>query len=125
MAAWRLSEGLPCNLEVSTAKAWTSDAHDRICWHAHGVFGGVGSTVDDGVLPLYTFRSKVQQLYLGDAVYHLGKVADEVEKFPPPEKSKGKPLGIWNPELRQIPTWQPWRDYFMKKYSDAGGASSS
>ena len=26
-AAWRLSQGLPCDMEVAIAKAWTSDAH--------------------------------------------------------------------------------------------------
>ncbi len=55
-AAWRLSENLPCDLEVAIAKAWTSDSHERACWNAHQVFAGVGYTVDDGVIPLYSRR---------------------------------------------------------------------
>ncbi|MBW2091061.1 MAG: acyl-CoA dehydrogenase, partial [Deltaproteobacteria bacterium] len=28
-AVWKLSEGLPCDMEVAMAKAWTSDSHER------------------------------------------------------------------------------------------------
>ncbi|MFC1929201.1 acyl-CoA dehydrogenase family protein [Chloroflexota bacterium] len=110
-AAWKLSEGLPYDMEVAIAKAWTSDAHERACWRAHQVLAGVGYTIDAGVLPLYSRRAKSQQLYLGDTAYHLKKVAEQVEKWPAPEKPKGKPLGIWDkPEEEQIPAWQPWRE---------------
>jgi alkylation response protein AidB-like acyl-CoA dehydrogenase len=109
-AAWKLSQGLPSDLEVAIAKAWTSDAHERACWRAHQVHAGVGYTIDAGVLPLYSRRAKTQQLYLGDSAHHLEKVAQQIEKWPVPEKFKGKPLGLWNvPEEKQIPAWQPWR----------------
>jgi len=94
-AAWRLSEGLPCDMEAAIAKAWTSDAHERACWYAHQVLAGVGYTVNDGVLPLYSRRGKSAQLYLGDTTHHLDKIAQQVDNWPAPEMPRGKPLGLW------------------------------
>lgn len=94
-AAWRLSEGLPCDMEVAIAKAWTSDAHERACWYAHQVLAGVGYTVNDGVLPLYSRRAKSAQLYLGDTAHHLDKIAQQVDNWPAPEMPRGKPLSLW------------------------------
>jgi len=114
-AAWKLSENLPCDFEVAVAKAWTSDAHERACWDAHQVFAGVGYTVDDGVMPLYSRRGKAQQLYLGNSAYWLSKVARQIDKWPAPEKPRGKPRGLWNiSEEEQIPAWQPWRERWEK-----------
>ena len=105
-AAWKLSQGLPADIDVAMAKAWVSDAHERACWRAHQVYGGVGYTVHDGVLPLYSRRGKALQLYLGDAKHHLKKVAKELEKWPEPTKPKGKPLGLWDGvEEQRIPDW--------------------
>ncbi|MFC1864430.1 acyl-CoA dehydrogenase family protein [Chloroflexota bacterium] len=112
-AAWKITEDLPCDYEVAIAKAWASDAHERACWRAHQVHAGIGYTVDAGVLPLYSRRAKGQQLYLGDTAYHLEKVANQLEKWPTPEKPRGKPLGIWDvPEDEQVPAWQPWRERY-------------
>ena len=110
-AAWKLSEGLPCDMEVAIAKAWTSDAHEEACWRAHQVHAGVGYTMDAGVLPLYSRRGKSQQLYLGDTPYHLRKVIEQMDTWPAPEKPRGKPLGIFGgPEDEQMPAWRPWRE---------------
>ncbi len=109
-AAWMLSEGLPCDMEVAIAKAWASDAHERVCWDAHQVHAGVGFTIDAGTLPLYSRRAKSLQLYLGDSSYHLKKVAEQIDKWSAPEKPRGKPCGFWNTlEEEQVPAWQPWR----------------
>jgi len=111
LAAWRLSEGLPSDLDVAIAKAWTSDAHERACWRAHQVFAGVGSTEAMHVMPLYTRRGNLAQFYLGDTDFHLEKVADELEKLKSPERPKGKPLGLWDkPEEDPVPIWEPWRE---------------
>ena len=105
-AAWRLSEGLPCDMEVAIAKAWASDALERACWYAHQVLSGVGYTVNDGVLPLYSRRAKSAQLYLGDTAYHLEKIAQQVDKWPAPEMPKGKALGLWEEaDQTRIPDW--------------------
>lgn len=105
-ACWKLSQGMPCDMEVAIAKAWASDAHERVCWFAHQVFAGVGYTVLDGVVPLYSRRGKTMQLYLGDTAFHKEKIVQQLEQWPAPEKPKGKPLGLWDgdPELI-IPDW--------------------
>ncbi len=108
-AAWMLSEDMSCDMEVAMAKAWTSDAHERACFYTHSVYAGVGATLES-TPPLYTRRALTQKLYLGDSSYHLEKVAKEVEKWPAPERPRGKPLGIWNiRDEEQIPAWEPWR----------------
>jgi alkylation response protein AidB-like acyl-CoA dehydrogenase len=110
-AAWMLSENIPCEMEVSMAKARTNDALEDAFWNAHQVLAGVGFTTQDGVLPLYTKRGRADSLYLGDADYHLEKIAQQIEKWPAPEVPKGKPLGIFDmPEDLQTPAWDIWRD---------------
>ena len=112
-AAWKLSDNLPCDFEVAAAKGWTSDAHERAGWYAHQVHAGIGYTLDAGVLPLYSRRGKGQQLYLGDTAYHLKKVAEQIEKWPAPDKPQGKALGLWDiPQEDQVPAWQPWRERY-------------
>ena len=125
-AAWKLTEGLPADFEVAVAKAWTSDGHERTCWAAHQVHAGVGYTVDDGVLPLFSRRGKGQQLYLGDTPYHLKKVAAAMDRWPAPQEPRGKPLGLWEtPEEDQVPAWKPWReryDAIQKRKADRARA---
>ncbi len=93
-AAWKLSENLPCNSEVAIAKAWTSDAHVRACWRAHQVLSGVGQTTKHGLLPLYSRRAKVAQIYLGDSTYWRRKIAQQIDGWVL-EMPTGKPLGLW------------------------------
>lgn len=114
-AAWLLSEGKESNLEVSIAKSWVSEGNERICWHGHQVLAGVGSTNAAGTLPIYTRLGSVSQYYLGSPEYHMEKVADEVEKLPPPDKPKGKALGLWKPGTQGYPGWDVWREYLQKK----------
>jgi alkylation response protein AidB-like acyl-CoA dehydrogenase len=110
-AAWMLSEDVPCDMEVSMAKARTNDASESALWNAHQVLAGVGFTTQDGILPLYTKRNKADTQYLGDTDYHLEKIAQHIEKWPAREKPKGKPLGIFNvPEDLQTPAWDIWRE---------------
>jgi alkylation response protein AidB-like acyl-CoA dehydrogenase len=115
-AAWMLSENIPCEMEVSVAKARTNDALEDAFWNAHQVLAGVGFTTQDGVLPLYTKRGRGDSLYLGDTAYHLEKIAQHIEKWPAPEVPKGKPLGIFDvPEDLQTPAWDIWRDQIKGK----------
>jgi len=69
LAAWRVSEGLPSQGEVSMAKAWTSGAYQRVCATAHQCHGAIGFTKEHD-LQLYTRRAKVQELTYGDANFH-------------------------------------------------------
>lgn len=105
-AAWKLSKGESADFEAAVAKAWSSDAYERVCWCAHQVFAGVGFTVNDGVVPLFSRRAKTLQLYLGDTAYHKEKIVQQLEKWPKPELPQGTPLGLWDndPELI-VPDW--------------------
>jgi alkylation response protein AidB-like acyl-CoA dehydrogenase len=108
-AAWMLSQGIPCSLEVAMTKARANEACTDALWQAHQVLAGVGFITQDGVLPLHTKRGEVCQLYLGDTDHWMEKVAQQVEQWPEPEKPKGKPLGIFDaPEDLQVPNWDVW-----------------
>jgi alkylation response protein AidB-like acyl-CoA dehydrogenase len=109
-AAWALGQPEQ-DMEVAMAKAWCSEAFEQICWRAHQVFAGVGTMAVLHIMPLYTRRGFVQEHYLGDTPFWLEKVALELEKLPPHEKTKGKPLGLWDPQRKQVPVWDIWREY--------------
>ena len=76
-AAWRLSEGLPSELEVATAKAWVSEAYQRVCALGHQCHGAIGFTKEHN-MQLYSRRAKAAELAFGDADLHLEKVADAI-----------------------------------------------
>ena len=107
-AAWKLSENMPAEYEVAVAKAWSSEAFERACLSAHAVMAGYGYTSKDGVLPMYSRRGKVWQLYLGNGDFWLNKVADQMDSWTY-ERPKGKPLGLWKtaPD-EEIPAWDVW-----------------
>lgn len=70
-AVWRLDKGLPADREVSIAKAWTSDACQRVVSGAQHIHGGVGFDADYDLH--YHFRwSKALELNLGSAPMHKG-----------------------------------------------------
>ena len=73
-AAWRLSEGMPAAREVSTAKAWVSDAYRRVCALAHQCHGAIGFTKEHN-MQLYSRRAKAAELAFGDSDLHLESVA--------------------------------------------------
>ncbi len=115
-SAWMLSEGIPCDLEVAMTKARANEACTDAHWQAHQVLAGVGFTTQDSVLPLHTKRGKVWQLYLGETDHWMEKVAKQIEKWPAPEKPRGKPLGIFNvPEDLQVPCWDVWANQIKNK----------
>ena len=76
-AAWRLSEGLPAAREVSIAKAWVSDAYQRVCALAHQSHGAIGFTQEYD-LQLYTRRAKAAEVAYGDGAYHRELVAQSL-----------------------------------------------
>ncbi|MBE0480845.1 MAG: acyl-CoA/acyl-ACP dehydrogenase [Dehalococcoidia bacterium] len=73
-AIWRLSSGVPASREISMAKALVSEAFNKAALSSHQIHGAVGFT-DDHDLPLYFKRAKSWELSLGDAHFHLDKVA--------------------------------------------------
>ena len=76
-AAWRVSESLPSELEVATAKAWVSEAYGRVCALGHQCHGAIGFTKEHN-MQLYSRRAKAAELAFGDADLHLEKVADAI-----------------------------------------------
>jgi alkylation response protein AidB-like acyl-CoA dehydrogenase len=76
-AAWMLSEGLPCAKEVAVAKAWISEASQRVFALAHQIHGAIGVTVDHD-LHYYTRRAKAAELAFGDADFYRQVVANEM-----------------------------------------------
>ena len=68
-AAWKVSEGVPAQREVSVAKAWVSAAYQRVCSMAHQTHGAIGFTKEHD-LQLYTRRAKIQELNYGDVNFH-------------------------------------------------------
>jgi len=76
-AAWMLSEGLPCTMEVAATKSFVSEAYRRVIFLAHQVHGGYGFQQDHD-LPLYFKQAKESGEIFGDADYHLEIVAKEL-----------------------------------------------
>jgi 3-oxocholest-4-en-26-oyl-CoA dehydrogenase beta subunit len=73
-AAWMLSEGLPCDIEVAVAKAWAGEACQRVMALAHQIHGAIGVTIDHD-LQYYTRRAKAAEVTFGDARFHREAVA--------------------------------------------------
>ena len=76
-AASLLSEGIPCEKEVSMAKAWCSDAYKKCTWIGHQLHGGIGFS-EEHDLHLYYKHAKVSELSFEDSWFHRSKVAEEM-----------------------------------------------
>ncbi|MGD2126372.1 MAG: acyl-CoA dehydrogenase [Desulfobacteraceae bacterium] len=76
-AAWRISEGLPCEKEASMSKAWVSDSYRRLVKTAHQVMGGTGF-MEETDLQLYFKHAKTAELAFGDADYHRELLAQQL-----------------------------------------------
>lgn len=76
-AAWTLAQDLPADREVSMAKAWVSDAYQRVCALSHQSHGAIGFTTEYD-LQLYSRRAKAAELMFGDADVHLEAVASAI-----------------------------------------------
>jgi alkylation response protein AidB-like acyl-CoA dehydrogenase len=44
--AWMIDEGLSCSKEVAVAKAWCSEAYQRVTALSHHIYGTIGWTKD-------------------------------------------------------------------------------
>lgn len=76
-AAWKYNEGLSCDLEISMAKAWVSEAYRRTCAEGHQIHGGIGF-IKDHDMQLYYRRAKTSELMFGDTDYHRELVAQQI-----------------------------------------------
>jgi 3-oxocholest-4-en-26-oyl-CoA dehydrogenase beta subunit len=72
-AAWRLSEALPCDTEIATAKFWAADGGHRVAHTAVHVHGGVGIDLDNE-LHRYFVAAKRNEFSLGSATAQLRRI---------------------------------------------------
>lgn len=64
-AIWRLSEGLPAEVELATAKLWAADAGHRLAHTAVHVHGGVGIDLDGTTHRSFTAAKRFEMAYGG------------------------------------------------------------
>jgi 3-oxocholest-4-en-26-oyl-CoA dehydrogenase beta subunit len=72
-AAWRLSAGLPADLEVATAKFWAADGGHRVAHTAVHVHGGLGIDVSYPV-HRYFLAASDNEFMLGGATAQLRRI---------------------------------------------------
>ncbi|MGH3320886.1 MAG: acyl-CoA dehydrogenase family protein [Streptosporangiaceae bacterium] len=76
-AIWRLSEGLDAAREVAMAKAWVSEAYERVCAVGHQVHGAIGFTLEHD-LRFFSRHATAAALTFGDGDFHWDRVAREL-----------------------------------------------
>jgi 3-oxocholest-4-en-26-oyl-CoA dehydrogenase beta subunit len=80
-AAWRLSEDLPADIEVSTAAFWAADAGHRVAHTTVHVHGGVGIDLDHPV-HRYFLAAKQMEFAVGSATGQLLRIGRELADTP-------------------------------------------
>lgn len=80
-AAWRISEGLPSEAEVRTAKFWAADAGHRVAHTVIHVHGGVGLDRDHPV-HRYFLAAKHNEFALGSATEQLRRLGAVLAAVP-------------------------------------------
>lgn len=80
-AAWRLSEGLPADVDVNTAAFWAADAGHRVAHTTVHVHGGVGIDIDHPV-HRYFLAAKQTEFAVGGATGQLLRIGRELADTP-------------------------------------------
>ncbi|TQF75158.1 acyl-CoA dehydrogenase [Rhodococcus spelaei] len=80
-AAWRLSENLPAEEEIRTAKFWAADAGHRVAHTVIHVHGGVGLDRDHPV-HRYFLAAKHNEFALGSATEQLRRLGQTLADIP-------------------------------------------
>jgi alkylation response protein AidB-like acyl-CoA dehydrogenase len=73
-AIWHLSRGHDASVEVPVAKAWVSEAYERVCALAHQIHGAIAFTAEHD-LHHYTRHAMSTALSHGDADTHYDRLA--------------------------------------------------
>ena len=73
-AAWLISTGAPCDLQIATAKVKANEVYKRVALDGVKVHGAIGFTMDHDI-GLYYRRVLGAEFVLGDADFHLEKIA--------------------------------------------------
>ncbi|AFM19268.1 acyl-CoA dehydrogenase [Mycolicibacterium chubuense NBB4] len=80
-AAWRLSEGLPAEVDVNTAAFWAAEAGHRVAHTTVHVHGGVGIDTDHPV-HRYFLAAKQTEFAVGGATGQLLRIGRELADTP-------------------------------------------
>jgi alkylation response protein AidB-like acyl-CoA dehydrogenase len=80
-AAWRLSEDLAADVDVSTAAFWAADAGHRVAHTTVHVHGGVGIDLDHPV-HRYFLAAKQTEFAVGSATGQLLRIGRELADTP-------------------------------------------
>jgi alkylation response protein AidB-like acyl-CoA dehydrogenase len=80
-AAWRLSEDLPADVDVSTAAFWAAEAGHRVAHTAVHVHGGVGIDTDHPV-HRYFLAAKQTEFAVGGATGQLLRIGRDLASTP-------------------------------------------
>jgi alkylation response protein AidB-like acyl-CoA dehydrogenase len=75
--AWKLSQGLPCQMDVAMAKAWAGKTAARVARMGHAIHGAISFT-EEHDMHLFYRRAKAGEIAFGDTDFHLEKVAREI-----------------------------------------------
>lgn len=86
-AAWEISVGSPSKLSISTAKIKANEVYQQICISGIRIHGAIGFTMEHDI-GLYFRRVKASEYAFGDSSLHKEIVADELEKYKPPNPWK-------------------------------------
>jgi alkylation response protein AidB-like acyl-CoA dehydrogenase len=75
-AAWRLSEGLPADLQLATAKLWAADACHKLAHTTIHVHGGVGIDLDGEAHRYFTAAKRLEFTFGGttDQARRIGAI---------------------------------------------------
>ena len=76
-AAWMISRGLECDLEIAIAKSWTGNVYRRTTAMSHQIHGAIGITMDYD-LHFYSRRAKAAEVTFGDADFWQETIAREM-----------------------------------------------
>ncbi|MFA1546852.1 acyl-CoA dehydrogenase family protein [Actinomadura chokoriensis] len=77
-AIWLLSADREAAQEVAMAKAWVSEAYERVCALGHQVHGAIGFTQEHD-LHLFSEHAMTASLAYGDADHHFDTLADDLD----------------------------------------------
>ena len=80
-AAWRLSEDLPCDVEVATARLWAADTGHTVAHTTVHVHGGVGIDLD-GAAHRYFTAAKRTEITLGGTTLQARQVGQALAAEP-------------------------------------------
>ena len=80
-AAWRLSEGLPCDTELATAKFWAAEGGHYVAHTAVHVHGGMGIDLSHSLHRYFT-AAKRHEFALGGATTQLRHIGSALAATP-------------------------------------------